>query len=104
MKVESLARLLDGKLSGDGQKDIAGIAGLESAGPGDLTFAEDERALARAAESNGGCILIPASAVLPGKTAIAVKHPKLALIRAAEALLPRRRVEAGVHATAVVAK
>ncbi len=104
MKVEALARLLDGTLYGDGEKEIAGIAGLESAGPGDLTFADGERALGRAAVSGAGCVLIPASAALPEKTAIAVKHPKLALIRAAEALLPKARVEAGVHATAIVAE
>ncbi len=103
MKVEALARLLDGKFFGDGEKEIAGVAGLESAGPGDLTFADGERALGRAASSGAGCVLIPPSGVLPEKTAIAVKHPKLALIRAAAALLPKPRVEAGVHATAVVA-
>jgi UDP-3-O-[3-hydroxymyristoyl] glucosamine N-acyltransferase len=104
MKVEELALLLDGKLAGDGEKEIAGIAGVESAGPADLTFADGERALGRAAASAAGCILIPASAALPGKTAIAVKHPKLALIRAAEALLKKTSVESGVHATAIVAK
>jgi UDP-3-O-[3-hydroxymyristoyl] glucosamine N-acyltransferase len=104
MKVEAIARLLDGKLFGDGEKEISGVAGLENAGPDDLTFADGERALGRAAASHAGCILIAAAAALPGKTAIAVKHPKLALIRAAEALLPKARTEAGVHPTAVIAK
>ena len=48
MKVAAIALLLDGKLSGDGDKEIAGIAGLEIAGPSDLTFADGERALNRA--------------------------------------------------------
>ncbi|HEY1269810.1 MAG TPA: UDP-3-O-(3-hydroxymyristoyl)glucosamine N-acyltransferase [Candidatus Binatia bacterium] len=104
MKVAAIVLLLDGKLQGDGEKEIAGIAGLESAGPTDLTFADGERALVRATASGAGCILIPGSALLPGKTTIAVKHPKLALIRAAEALLKKPRAEAGVHATAIVAK
>jgi UDP-3-O-[3-hydroxymyristoyl] glucosamine N-acyltransferase len=104
MKVEAIACLLDGKVSGDAEKEIAGIAGLDTAGPSDLTFADGARALERAAASGAGCVLIPASGSLPGKTAIAVKHPKLALIRAAEALLKKPCVEAGVHATAIVAK
>ncbi|HEX9445490.1 MAG TPA: UDP-3-O-(3-hydroxymyristoyl)glucosamine N-acyltransferase [Candidatus Binatia bacterium] len=102
MKVEAIARLLDGKLSGDGDREIRGIAGLESAGAGDLTFAEGERALKRAADCSAGCILIPTSAELPGQTTIAVKHPKLALIRAAEVLLAKPAIEPGVHPTAVV--
>ncbi len=104
MKVAAIALLLDGKLAGDGEKEIAGIAGVESAGPADLTFADGERALNRASASAAGCILIPASAALPGKTAIAVKHPKLALIRAAEALLAKPRVEAGRHTSALIAE
>src|ERR1051325_4221577 len=104
MKVEAIARLLDGKVVGDGQKEISGVAGLENAGPDDLTFADGERALGRAAASHAGCILISAAAALPGKTSIAVKHPKLALIRAAEALVPKTLIAAGVHPTAVIAK
>ena len=102
MKVEEMARLLDGKLSGDGTKEVRGIAGLESAGPGDLTFAEGERALKRAADSNAGCVLIPAAAALAGRPTIAVKHPKLALIRAAEALLAKTFIQPGIHPTAIV--
>ena len=102
MKVEEIARLLDGKLQGDGTREIRGIAGLESAGAGDMTFAEGGRALARAVRSAAGCILVPAETSLVGQTTIAVSHPKLALIRAAAALLPAAPVEPGVHPTAVV--
>ena len=40
---------------------------------------------------------------LPGHTTIAVRHPKLALIRAAEALHPAPTPPPGIHPTAVVA-
>jgi UDP-3-O-[3-hydroxymyristoyl] glucosamine N-acyltransferase len=102
MKVEEIVRLLGGKLQGDGTREIRGIAGLDSAGAADITFAEDGRALARAARSAAGCILVPTGTSLPGQTTIAVSHPKLALIRAATALLPPARVEPGIHPTAVV--
>lgn len=102
MKVEEIKRLLDGKLTGDGKREIRGIAALESAGAEDITFAEGERALQRATRSAAGCVLIQAGSSLVGQTTIVVKHPKLALIRAAEALLPKARVQPGIHATAVV--
>jgi UDP-3-O-[3-hydroxymyristoyl] glucosamine N-acyltransferase len=103
MKVEEIARLLKGDLQGDEAREISGVAGLESAGAYELTFAEGVRALQRAARSNAGCILVPSGASLPGQTTIAVKDPKLALIRATEALLPMQKAEPGVHPTAVIA-
>jgi len=103
MRVEEIARLLGGKVEGDGSREIREIAGLESAGPEEIAFVEGGRALARAAHSAAGCILVPKGSSLPGKTTIEVVHPKLALIRAAKALRPPAQVEAGVHSTAVIA-
>lgn len=103
MKVEEIARLLDGQLAGDGSREIRGVAGLDNAGPNDLTFAEGGRVLERAAGCRAGCILVPPQGALTGQTTIAVRQPKLALIRAAEALLPRPAAAPGVHASAAVA-
>src|ERR1043166_7286599 len=102
MKVGDLARVLAGTVTGDATAEITGVAGLDSAGPSDLTFAEGARAVERAVKSNAGCILVPMGASVSGKTTISVSNPKLALIRAAELLLPRRPLSPGIHSTAVV--
>src|SRR5690242_18198664 len=103
MKVGDLARVLAGTVTGDATAEITGVAGLESAGPCDLTFAEGARAVERAVKSNAGCILVPVGSAVPGKATISVSHPKLALIRAAELVLPVRRVLPGIHPTAAIA-
>jgi UDP-3-O-[3-hydroxymyristoyl] glucosamine N-acyltransferase len=103
MKVEEIAGLVNGRVDGDGSRIIKAVAGIESAESDDITFAEGERALNRASGSNAGCILVPAGASIAEKTTIAVSHPKIALIRAAEALLPPRRSESGIHPTAILA-
>ena len=103
MKVEEIAKLLNGNVSGDADRVISGVAGLESAGPDEITFAEGARALRGAGRSSAGCILVSEGVSVAGKTTIAVSQPKIALIRAAEALLPPRRPEPGVHPTAIVA-
>jgi UDP-3-O-[3-hydroxymyristoyl] glucosamine N-acyltransferase len=64
---------------------------------------ETPRALEQAVASLAGCLLVPEGASLPGQTTIAVRHPKLALIRAAEALHPAPLPPPGVHPTAAVA-
>ena len=38
MKLAEIARRLDCTLEGDGEVDIRGVAGIEDAGPADLTF------------------------------------------------------------------
>lgn len=102
MKVAELAKLLDGTLEGDGSVELRGVAALENASPGDLTYAEGERQLAHAAASRAGCILVPEGVRLVGRTTVAVKHPKLAFARVAEALVPTARPAAEIHPTAVV--
>lgn len=102
MTVEEIAKLISGEPAGDTQAEITGIAGIERAGPSDLTFAEGNRAIEAAARSQAGCILIPRGTAVPGRTVIAVGHPKLALVRAAAVLLPVIVAEPGIHSTALI--
>jgi UDP-3-O-[3-hydroxymyristoyl] glucosamine N-acyltransferase len=76
---------------------------METAGPAELAYVETPRALEEAVASLAGCLLVPEGASLPGQTTIAVCHPKLALIRAAEVLHPAPLPPPGVHPTAAVA-
>jgi len=103
MRVEEIARLLKGKVEGDSAREIRGVASLGSAGPDELTYAEGARAVELAARSRAGCILMAEGITLPGQTTIAVANPKLALIRAVEALLPPRVPKPGIHPTAIIA-
>ena len=103
MTVLEIARLLGGKLQGDGSRDIRGVASLEDSAPGDLAFAEGARAVARVAQSRAGCVLVAEGVSIPGHTTVAVAHPKAAFIRAADALRPPAKFEPGIHPTAVVA-
>src|SRR5437667_3539241 len=108
MTTEEIARVLGATLRGDSSRAIRDVAALESAGPDELAFAEGERALVRAATSRAGCILIAKDAPstltgkLASKTTLAVSHPKLAFIRAAEAVRPAARPAPGMHSTTVI--
>jgi UDP-3-O-[3-hydroxymyristoyl] glucosamine N-acyltransferase len=102
MTVGDIARLVDGKTEGQESLEIRGVAGLEAAGPDELVFAESERAVVAAASSRAGCILVPQGVVIPGRTTIAVPRPKLAFVRAAEALLPMPVPAPGIDSTAIV--
>src|SRR5208283_2374643 len=103
MKVSDIAGLLRGNPAADTEREIQAVAALETAGPTELAYLESARSLEPAATSRAGCLLVPAGVPLPGRTTIAVPHPKLALIRAAEALHPASSPPPGIHPTAVVA-
>ncbi|HEV2349430.1 MAG TPA: UDP-3-O-(3-hydroxymyristoyl)glucosamine N-acyltransferase [Terriglobia bacterium] len=103
MTAKEMAELLGGKLHGDSARDIREVAGLLDAGPDALTYAEGEKALKLVARSRAGLILIPEGAAIEGQTTLAVANPKLAFIRAAEALRPRAVHPPGAHASAVIA-
>jgi UDP-3-O-[3-hydroxymyristoyl] glucosamine N-acyltransferase len=102
MRVDDIARLVAGKVQGDSSREISGVAGLDTAGPADLTFAAGPGELTHAVRSAAGCILIAPDASLAGHTVISVTQPKVAFIRAAAALLPAPSTEAAIHPTAVV--
>lgn len=103
MTATEIARLLRGTLHGDGSRDIHGVAGLEGAGPHDLTYADGARALEQATHARAGVILVPQGTAIEGQTTLAVAHPKLAFIRSAEALCPPAAHPPEIHPTAVIA-
>jgi UDP-3-O-[3-hydroxymyristoyl] glucosamine N-acyltransferase len=102
MKVSEIARRIGGTVSGDGAKEIRGVAALETAGPEDLSFAEGPRALESVGSSRAGCILVIPGVELAGRTTIAVSNPKWAFVRATAELLPPAPFEPGIHPSAVV--
>jgi UDP-3-O-[3-hydroxymyristoyl] glucosamine N-acyltransferase len=103
MKVREIALLVGGSVEGDGEREIRGVAALETATEQDLAFAEGDLALRRRADSRAGCILVPEGVSVSGHTTIAVRNLRRDFIRVAEVLHPPRVAHPGVHPTAVIA-
>ena len=97
-----LAELLGGRLEGDGSRPVEGLASLEAAAEGDLSYAES-RYLEQVRLSRASCVLVP-EGEFPGQTTIVVEHPKAAFARAAEWLFPKTGPVAGIHPTAHIGK
>ncbi len=90
-----LAVLLGGETAGDAAVGLEGIAGLQDAGPSDLSFFHNPRYAAAAAETKAGCVLMPsADKDLPcsAKARIYVEDPQWAIAQVLaylETLRPR---------------
>ena len=101
--VSELAAHVQGRVRGDGEILIRGIASLETAGAGEIAFVEDSKLFDSTRESRASCLLVPEGAPIEAACVIEVKRPKLAFALIAELLHPPKRLEPGIHPTAVVA-
>jgi len=107
MKLGELAARLGAELVGgtgaDAETDVSGVAGIEQAGPSQVSFVANPKYAGLAKSTRAAALIVePEFAALPGAT-LRVKNPYLAWSRAIEIFHPPLRYEPGVHATAVVA-
>jgi len=92
---------------GPGATTVAGIAPLERAGPGDLSFLASPRYAPYFERTSASAVLVaPALERSPGgpETRIIVADPYAALLVVLPVLYPQAVWEAGVHPTAVVGR
>ncbi len=100
--ISEIARLVDGEVIGDGAISITGIAAADSAGAGDLTFAEKESYFAAAEQSLASAILVPGDFKSSQKILIRVKDPRVALAKALPLFFPPEPREPGIHPSSVI--
>jgi UDP-3-O-[3-hydroxymyristoyl] glucosamine N-acyltransferase len=104
MRIEKIAEIVGGKLNGTSDAEIVGVAALETAQTGEISFVEKTDFAGNAQNTKAECLFVPENfdAALPC-TSIQVKNPKLAFARIAEVLHPKKRYEPEIHESAVIA-
>lgn len=102
--VSDLAARVGGSVIGDGASLIERVASLEAAGPGDITYVEDEKFFDVANKTGASCLIAPENTALEFPCRIEVAKPKLAFALVAEVLHPSKRQEPSIHGSAVVAE
>jgi UDP-3-O-[3-hydroxymyristoyl] glucosamine N-acyltransferase len=103
MRSAELARRLEAELRGDPEVEIAGVAGIEEAGPAELTFVANPRYAALAKTTRAGAILVtPEFPEVPAVT-LRLKNPYLAFARAVGLFYEAPAAPEGVHPTAAIA-
>ena len=105
LSAADVAALVGGALVGDGAVVVRGVAPLDRAGPGDLSFLAASRYLPYFHASRASAVLVTEAnrAAEPGPaTRIVVDDPHKAMLVAVRSLYPAPRREPAVHATAVI--
>lgn len=80
-KLKELAVYLDGRVIGDENAVITGIAGLDDAKEGDVTFLANPKYASKVAGTGATAIILPPGAQAHGKNAVEVANPYLAFAK-----------------------
>lgn len=98
-----LAALVGGTVDGDGSVKITGVAGLEQAQPGQLSFFGNQKYKKQLAATRASVVLVAQGAPPRGeKTYVLVKNPHLAFARVAQKFNPPKEYTPGVSTKANV--
>ncbi len=103
MQLRELAERIGAALEGDGAIDVTRVAGIEQAGPGEVTFLANPKYAAALAVTRASAVILDAQAPPAPCAVLRAANPYLAFARAAQVLAPPRTLPPGRHATAVVA-
>ena len=100
--LESLAREVGGKVIGDGSVVISGLAGIEGAQEGDITFANNERFFPLLKETTASAAIVPQEIADLSLPLLIVKNPLLAAAKILALFTQRPYVAGGVSEMAWV--
>lgn len=107
-RLADLAQLAGCELRGPaelGERTFAGVAPLQAAGPGELSFLDNRRYLPELETSRAGAVICApafAARVPEGCAALVTRTPYVAWARIAAHFHPAPDIVAGIHPTAVV--
>ncbi|HSR54288.1 MAG TPA: UDP-3-O-(3-hydroxymyristoyl)glucosamine N-acyltransferase [Acidobacteriota bacterium] len=102
MRLEEIARRLECLLEGPEDLEIRGVAGIEEAGPDQLTFLSNPKYRSKLKDCNAGAVLT-APGVETSIPRLVTDNPYLAFARAIEFFYQPPEVVPGIHPTAWVA-
>jgi len=109
MQLAELAQTLNSRLDGPPDLEITGVAGIEHAGSGQLTFLANRKYFGLLKTTRASAVLIEENVAIerdasqPSLAALRCANPYLAFAKAIELFYQPPRYAPGIHATAIIA-
>jgi len=104
MKLSEIASALDAMLeNADPDTEITGVAGIEEAGAGQITFVANQKYAAAAKSTSAAAVIVSSSFPAIPTGMLRSQNPYLAFARAINLFYEQPRYEPMVHPTAVIA-
>jgi UDP-3-O-[3-hydroxymyristoyl] glucosamine N-acyltransferase len=103
MKLAQIVSALDARLeNGSPEIEITGVAGIDGAGPGQLTFVANPKYAAAARRTRASAVIVAEDFPALATATLRSRNPYLAFALAVELFYQPPRYEASVHPTAVI--
>ena len=103
MKLSKLAQSLHARIeNGASDTEITGVAGIEEAGPGQVTFVANPKYAAAARTTAASAVIVSEDFPIETRTVLRSKNPYFAFARAIELFYQAPGYAPGIHPTAVV--
>jgi UDP-3-O-[3-hydroxymyristoyl] glucosamine N-acyltransferase len=103
MKLADIASALGARLeNGSPETKISGVAGIDQAGPGQVTFVANPKYAAAAKRTRASAVIVAEDFPAIGAAMIRSKNPYLAFARCLELFYQPPRYVPGIHPTAVI--
>jgi UDP-3-O-[3-hydroxymyristoyl] glucosamine N-acyltransferase len=102
MKLSQIALKINCRMIGDTDVEIAAVAGIDEAGPGDLTFVSNRKYIRRIKSTRASAIILGEDIPPVDIPSLRTKDPYLAFAQALELFYVPLRPECGIHPTASV--
>lgn len=103
MKLSQLASILNVRLeNGSPDTEITGVAGIEEAGPGQVTFVANPKYAAAAKTTKAAAVIVDESFPAVSTAVLRSKNSYLAFARAIEVFYQPPQYAPGIHPTAVI--
>jgi len=102
--LEELAKLVHGRIEGNKDVIICGVASVEEAEEGEITFAVSDKFLNKARKTRASAVIVPLGVKDFSKPIIQVKNPRLAFAKVLELFASRPQGFSGIHPTALIGK
>ncbi len=102
MKVKEIVLLVNGEYFGDGNLEITGVSGLDTAKETEISFLSDSKFLKLAKQSRASCIITKKSFSIEDKIVIYVENPTLSFIKVIEYFHPPRKLDKGISKHAII--
>jgi len=103
VRLREIAARLECRLDGDGDIDIVRVAGIQDAGPGDLTFVANAKYEKALPNTRASAVILREDAPAAPCASLRTRDPYLAFARAVGLFAPVQRPAAGIDRHAAVA-
>ncbi|MDI7258375.1 MAG: UDP-3-O-(3-hydroxymyristoyl)glucosamine N-acyltransferase [Thermodesulfobacteriota bacterium] len=80
-RLRELAEFVGGAVIGDGEVEISGVASIDEAQPGEITFIANPRYLRKLSETTASAVVVSTGVTAAGKPLLCATNPHLAFIK-----------------------